>query len=43
MKAEDWRNFKAVGYCLFKEGHVQNIVVHQKDSVLELSATVYLK
>ena len=34
MKAEDWKSFKAGGYHLFKRGHVQNIVVDQKDSQL---------
>ena len=34
MRAEDWKSFKAGGYRLFKDGHVQNIMVDQKDSLL---------
>lgn len=36
MKAEDWKSFKAGGYRLFKDGHVQDIMVNQKDSLLEI-------
>jgi len=33
MKAEDWKSFKAGGFKLFKEGHVQNIMVHQQGTI----------
>ena len=33
MREEDWKNFKTGGYTLFKEGHVQNIMVSQQGSV----------
>ena len=33
MRAEDWKNFKTGGYKLFKEGHVQNIMVSQQGSI----------
>ena len=33
MRAEDWKNFKTGGYKLFKEGHVQNIMVSQQCSI----------
>ena len=33
MRAEDWKNFKTGGNKLFKEGHVQNIMVSQQDSI----------
>jgi len=35
MRAEDWKSFKAGlgGFKLFKEGHVQNIIVHQQGTV----------
>jgi len=33
MRAEDWKSFKAGGLKLFKEGHIQNIMVHQQGTV----------
>ena len=33
MRAEDWKNFKTGGFKLFKEGHVQDIMVTQQGSV----------
>ena len=36
MKAEDWKSFKGGGYRLYKDGHVQNIIVNQKDLLLEI-------
>ena len=33
MRAEDWKSFKTGGFKLFKEGHVQNIMVHQQGTV----------
>ena len=30
MRVEDWKNFKTGEYKLFKEGHVQNIMVSQQ-------------
>ena len=32
MRAEDWKSFKAGGYKLFKEGHVQNILVSREEA-----------
>ena len=37
MRAEDWKSFKAGGYKLFKEGHIQNIMITQHDSVLGIT------
>ena len=39
MRAEDWKSFKAGGYKLFKEGHVQNIMITQHDSVLGITCS----
>jgi len=33
MRAEDWKSFKAGGFKLFKEGHVQHIMVHRQGTV----------
>ena len=33
MREEDWKSFKTGGYKLFKEGHVQNIMVSQQGSI----------
>jgi len=33
MRAEDWKSFKAGSFKLFKEGHVQNIMVQQQGTV----------
>ena len=36
MRAEDWKSFKAGGYKLFKEGHVQNILVNREEAKFEV-------
>ena len=36
MRAEDWKSFKAGGFKLFKEGHVQNIFINRDDTKLEV-------
>jgi len=36
LRAEDWKNFKTGGFKLFKEGHVQNIMVSHKGAVFEI-------
>ena len=36
MRAEDWKSFKAGGFKLFKEGHVQNIFINIDDTKLEV-------
>ena len=36
MRAEDWKSFKAGGFKLFKEGHVQNILINRDDTKLEV-------
>lgn len=33
MRAEDWKSFKTGGFKLFREGHVQNIMVHHQGTV----------
>ena len=33
LRAEDWKSFKAGGFKLFKEGHVQNIMISQQGTV----------
>lgn len=33
MRAEDWKNFNGGGFKLFKEGHVQNIMINQQGAV----------
>ena len=33
MRAEDWKNFKGGGFKLFKEGHVQNIMINRQGAV----------
>ena len=39
MRAEDWKSFKAGGYKLFKEGHVQKIMITQHDSVFGITCS----
>ena len=33
LRAEDWKSFKVGGFKLFKEGHIQNIMVSQQGTV----------
>ena len=39
MRAEDWKNFKTGGYKLFKEGHVQKIMINQEGAVCTVSCS----
>ena len=39
MRAEDWKSFKAGGYKLFKEGHVQKIMITQHDSIFGITCS----
>ena len=32
MRAEDWKSFEADGFKLFKEGHVQNILINRDNT-----------
>jgi len=41
MRAEDWKSFKAGGFKLFKESHVQNIMVHQQGTIFGINC-IYL-
>ena len=36
MRAEHWKSFKAGGFKLFEEGHVQNIMISRDDTKLEV-------
>jgi len=39
MMAEDWKSFKTGGYKLFKEGHMQKIMINQQDSVCSITCS----
>lgn len=43
LRAEDWRSFKAGGFRLFKEGHVQNIMVSQQGTVFGVECKCLLE
>ena len=43
MRAEDWKSFKAGGFKLFKEGHVQNIMISRDDTKLEVECKCLLE
>ena len=36
MQAEDWKSFKAAGYKLFKEAHVQNVLINREETKFEV-------
>ena len=39
MRAKDWKSFKAGGYKLFKEGHMQKIMITQHDSIFGITCS----
>ena len=39
MRAEDWKSFKAGGFTLFKEGHVQKITITQNDTMFGITCS----
>ena len=39
MRVEDWKSFKTGGYKLFKEDHVQKIMINQQDSVCTITCS----
>jgi len=36
MRVENWNSFKAGSFKLFKEGHIQNILINRDDTKLEV-------